>query len=72
MFIDKLDILKDILKEKYKNKINANITIKDLIKLLDEVDKIYIKENNERIEEIKKQPKVEVNIRHCGKKEFEM
>ena len=61
LFLNKFDILKDLLKEMYKNKVDAKITLKGLITLMDEVDAIYTKKMEEDREEMKKLPKVEIN-----------
>ena len=62
MFIDKLNILNNLLKEMYKNKVDAKITVKGLIKLLDETDELYKKESEKQLDEmIRKSPKVEIN-----------
>lgn len=54
LFLNKFDILKDLLKEKYKNRIDGNITIKNLIMLMDEVDEVYNKKIEEEREHNKK------------------
>ena len=50
--MDKFQILNNLLKEMYKNKVDTKITLKGLIALLDEVEKIFDDYDNQ-IEKLK-------------------
>lgn len=61
--MDKFQILNKLLKEMYVNKVDAKITIKGLIALLDEVEEIFDDYDNQidKLEKMKEKFKVKFN-----------